>query len=118
MVNINSYVRNIEGVNTLGTLVWQQLSLLGFTHQVIPQVEVGNNLLFSNAAERDYDVLLLSHLDNSIPFAKQSRYHETEQKLYGTAIWESKGGLAVMIAALRALRFVRRLRKLNIGILL
>ncbi len=118
MVNINSYVRNVEGVNTLGTLVWQQLSPLGFAHQVIPQVEVGNNLLFSNAAEMDYDVLLLSHLDNSISFAKQSRYHETEQKLYGTAIWESKGGLAVMIAALRTLRFVRRLRKLKIGILL
>ncbi|KAF5434584.1 D-alanine-D-alanine ligase [Candidatus Methanophagaceae archaeon] len=81
-------------------------------------MEVGNNLLFSNAAERDYDVLLLSHLDNSISFAKQSRYHETEQKLYGSAIWDSKGGLAVMIAALRALRFVRRLRKLKIGILL
>ena len=118
MVNINSYVRNVEGVNTLGTLVWQQLSPLGFAQQVIPQVEVGNNLLFSNAAEMDYDVLLLSHLDNSISFAKQSRYHETEQKLYGSAIWDSKGGLAVMIAALRALRFVRRLRKLKIGILL
>ncbi len=36
MVNINSYVRNVEGVNTLGTLVWQQLSPLGFAHQVIP----------------------------------------------------------------------------------
>ena len=70
MVNINSYVRNVEGVNTLGTLVWQQLSPLGFAQQVIPQVEVGNNLLFSNAAEMDYDVLLLSHLDNSISFAK------------------------------------------------
>jgi D-alanine-D-alanine ligase len=118
MVNINSYVRNVEGVNALGTLVWQQLSPLGFVHRVIPQVEVGNNLLLSNAADTEYDVLLLSHLDNSIPLAKQIRYRETEQKLYGTAIWESKGGLAVMIAALRALRFVRRLRKVKIGILL
>jgi D-alanine-D-alanine ligase len=118
MVNINSYVRNVEGVNALGTLVWQQLSPLGFVHRVIPQVEVGNNLLLSNAADTEYDVLLLSHLDNSIPLAKQIRYRETEQKLYGTAIWESKGGLAVMIAALRALRFVRRLRKAKLGILL
>jgi len=118
MVNTNSYVRNVEGVNALGTLVWQQLSPLGFAHQVIPQVEVGNILVLSNSQEAEYDVLLLSHLDNSIPFASQIRYHETEQKLYGTAIWDSKGGLAVMIAALRALRFVRRLRKMKIGLLL
>jgi D-alanine-D-alanine ligase len=118
MVNINSYVRNVEGVNTLGTLVWQQLSPLGFAHQVIPRVEVGNILLSSNIDENEYDVLLLSHLDSSIPFAKQISYRETEQKLYGSAIWDSKGGLAVMIAALRALRFVRFLRRMKIGILL
>ncbi|MEA2051775.1 MAG: ATP-grasp domain-containing protein, partial [Euryarchaeota archaeon] len=119
MVNINSYVRNVEGVNLLGTLIWQQLSPLGFAHQVIPQVEVGNNLFFSNTlGNGEYDVLLLSHLDNSIPFAKQVSYHETEQKLYGSAIWDSKGGLAVMIAALRALRFIRHLRKLKIGVLM
>jgi D-alanine-D-alanine ligase len=118
MVTINSYVRNVEGVNTLGMLFWQQLSPLGFAHQVIPQVEVGNIHLFSNTDDSKYDVLLLSHLDSSIPFTRQSHYRETEQKLYGPAIWDCKGGLAVMVAALRALRFVRLLRKIKIGILL
>jgi len=118
MVTINSYVRNVEGVNTLGMLFWQQLSPLGFSHQVIPQVEVGNILLLSNTDDSTYDVLLLSHLDSSIPFTRQSHYRETELKLYGPAIWDCKGGLAVMVAALRALRFVRLLRKIKIGILL
>ena len=118
MVNINSYVRNVDGVNSLGTLVWQQLSPLGFSHQVIPMVEVGNILLLSNSPDKEYDVLLLSHLDNSTPFTRQIHYRKTEQKLYGTAVWDCNGGLAVMVAALRALRFARLLRKMKVGVLL
>lgn len=118
MVNINSYVQNVEGVNALGTLVWHQLSPLGFSHQVIPMVEVGNVLLLSNSPDKDYDVLLLSHLDNSTPFTRQIHYRKTEQKLYGTAVWDCNGGLTVMVAALRALRFARLLRKMKVGVLL
>ena len=118
MVNINSHVRNVDGVNTLGNLIWKQLSPLGFALQTIPKVEVGNILLFSNTRELEYDVVLLGHLDTSIPFKRQIDYHETEHKLYGTAVWDNKGGLAVMIAALRALRFSRLLRKIRIGIIL
>jgi D-alanine-D-alanine ligase len=118
MVNINSYVRNVDGVNSLGALVWQQLSPLGFSHQVIPMVEVGNILLLSNSPDNEYDVLLLSHLDNSTPFTRQIQYRKTEQKLYGTAVWDINGGLAMMVAALRALRFTRLLRKMKVGVLL
>jgi len=118
MIKINSYVRNVEGVNALGNLVWQNLSALGFNQQIIPQVEVGNIQLFSNVLDNRYDVLLLNHIDTAIPFKKQQNYRETEQRLYGTAIWGNKGGLAVMILALQALRFVRLLRKLKVGILL
>ncbi|MGB3479156.1 MAG: ATP-grasp domain-containing protein [bacterium] len=117
MVNINSYVRNVDGVNTLGKLVQKRLRPLGFDLQIIPQVEIGNVLFFSNT-KTELDILFLNHLDNSTPFTKQINYRETTHKLYGTAIWNSKGGLAVMIAALRALRFTRLLRKMKIGILL
>jgi len=117
MVNINSYVRNVDGVNTLGTLVQKWLKQLGFELQLIPQVEIGNVLLFNNTGSEP-DIMLLSHLDSSTPFTKHIHYRETPHKLYGTAIWNSKGGLAVMIAALRALRFARLLRKMKIGILL
>jgi D-alanine-D-alanine ligase len=118
MVNMNTYVRNVEGVNAFGNLVMQNLGPLGFTQQIIPQVEVGNILLFSNSADNRYDVLLLAHLDNSIPFKRHKNYRETEQRLYGSGIWGNKGGISVMILALQALRFARLLRKLKIGILL
>jgi D-alanine-D-alanine ligase len=118
MVNINTHVRNVDGVNDLGQFIWKELSPLGFMHNAYPQVEIGNMLLLSNTDENDYDVLLLTHLDSNVPFKKHMRYRETENKLYGTAIWDSKGGITVMIAALKALRFVRKLRKFKIGILL
>ncbi len=117
MVNTNSYVRNLDGVNTLGILMKKWLKPLGFKAHVIPQVEVGNVLILSNTDDPP-DVLLLGNLDNSTPFTKHIHYRETAHKLYGTAIWNSKGGLAVMLAALRALRFTRLLRKMKISILL
>lgn len=38
--------------------------------------------------------------------------------MFGTGIWEHKGGLVVLLAALQALRFTRILKKTKIGILL
>ena len=118
MVSINSYVRNVEGVNALGRMIRRNLNPLVFKCQIIPQVEVGNIFLLSNTVKDDYDVLLISHLDNSTPFTKHINYRATPHKLYGTGIWSNKGGLAIMTAALQVLRFVRLLQKLKIGILL
>jgi D-alanine-D-alanine ligase len=118
LVNINTYVRNVEGVNTSSNLVKKQLSLLGFSHQSFPQVEIGNIHFFSNTDEEDYEVFFLANLDNNTKLASQDNYHESEQKLYGTGIWENKGGIIVMLAALQSLRFSKILRKLKVGILL
>jgi hypothetical protein len=38
-------------------------------------------------------------------------------KLRCTGIWEKKGGVAIVISALQALRFTRNLKKIKIGIL-
>jgi D-alanine-D-alanine ligase len=118
MVNINTYVRNVEGVNELGQFISKQLKSLGFEHRSIPQAEVGNIHLFSNTKTDKYDILFLAHLDNSIPFKRHVYFNQNGHKLFGTGIWDNKGGLAILIAALRALRFVRILRTMKIGILL
>lgn len=117
-VNLNTFVRNCEGVNTLGNLVKKELSSLGFAHQSFPQVEIGNILYFSNTDSQNIDVLLLGNLDNDTRASKQEYYKESGQKIYGTGIWEHKGGLIVMLAALQSLRFVKQLRNTKIGLLL
>jgi len=118
MVNTNTYVRNVDGVNHLGTIIKREFSPLGFEHQVYPQVEVGNILFLDNCGGDNYDILLLCHLDNPTTLAKREFFKVTEQRIYGTGVWENIGGLAVIITALQSLRFVRMLRKLKIGILL
>lgn len=117
MVNTNTFVRNVEGVNELGNLLKKELSQLGFSHRVIPQVEVGNLLYFSNTEDEQVDVLILGSLDNNRRIAEHQYYQVADQRLTGTGIWEHKGGIAATIAALQSLRFLRILRKLKVGLL-
>ena len=117
-VNTNTYVRNVEGVNELGNIVKKELGQLGFSHEVIPQVEVGNFLFFTNTRADSYDILLLGELDNNTRLADQEYFSVSGQKLSGTGIWEHKGGIVAAIAAFQSLRFVRLLKKMKIGILL
>lgn len=118
MIAINTYVRNVDGVNELGQLVAQQLNPLGFTAQVIPQVEVGNLIILSNTPEPYYDILLLGSLDSLVPFSRQVSFKAEQQRYFGTGIWESKSGLAMAIVACQTLRFIRKLKKIKVGILL
>lgn len=118
MVNINSYYRNPSSVNELGNLMKKELSALGFSHQIIPQVEVADLLFFTNTDAEDYDILLLGNLDNNAKLSSHEYFHKTEQKLFGTGIWEHKGGLAVLLHALQSLKFVRLLKKMKLAILL
>ncbi|MBN1478798.1 ATP-grasp domain-containing protein [candidate division KSB1 bacterium] len=118
MVNLNTYVRNFEGVNSLGNLVNKELSALGFAQQCYPQVEVGNILYFSNTKEEEIDLLLLGNLDNDVRAARQEYFKISGQRVLGTGIWEHKGGLVVLVAALQALRFIKKIRATKIGVLL
>jgi len=117
-VNINTYVRNVEGVNEFGKLLREELSLLGFAQEVHTQVEVGNALFFSNSYEEEYDMLLLGNLDNSNKLSEHEYFKYDDQRLFGTGIWEHKAGIVAAIAALQTLKFTRLLKKCRIGILL
>jgi D-alanine-D-alanine ligase len=118
LVDTNSHVRNVEGVNYCSKLISSELSHLGFTHEIYPQLEVGNIMYFTNSFNNAVDYLILLSIDNRINLANHENYNEHEQYLEGTGIWESKGGAAIVLSALQALRFTRSLKKVNVGILL
>ena len=118
LVDMNSYVRNIEGVNSCGNWIAERMRQLGFHRQVYPQVEVGNILLFSNHTYSQSDVLLLCHLDTPYQYKDHASYREVGNRLYGSGIAENKGGLAVMLGALQALRFARVLKNIRCSVLL
>lgn len=118
LVDTDTYVRNVEGVNHCSGLISSELSQLGFTQEIYPQMEVGNITYYSNSFQQEVDFLIIQPLDNRIKLARHENYNEQEQYLEGTGIWENKGGIAILIAALQGLKFSRSLKKINIGILL
>ncbi len=118
LVDTNSHVRNVEGVNNLANKLIKQFTSLGFHHQIIPHVEIGNSIFLSNSDKGEYDILFLSNLDNDTPIHKHRYFSKLGQKYFGTGIWEHKGGLIVLLMALQALRYTRVLRKVKVGILL
>ena len=118
LVDTNSHVRNVEGVNYCSKLISSELSHLGFTHEIYPQLEVGNIMYFTNSFNNAVDYLILLPIDNRIKLANHENYNEHEQYLEGTGIWENKGGAAIVLSALQALRFIRSIKKVKVGVLL
>lgn len=118
IVNINSCTQNIEEINRLGKLLSTRLEHLGFRTHRYPEFDVGDLLYFTNHDEESNDVLLLGHIDTLYSNQDFSPFYKLSNKLYGSGIAESKGGIVTMISALKSLRFSKRLRKIKIGILL
>jgi D-alanine-D-alanine ligase len=117
-VAVSSNAYNSEGVNYLNKNIAKMLHQLGFEKQIFPQTEVGDIYYFKNHSDENDDVLLFAHSDTVSDYRNHlSIYHE-QNKIFGSGIAESKAGLAIMITALRTLKFTKTLKKLKIGILL
>ncbi len=118
MVEINSYVENIEGVNSLGRWISNKLGAIGFNRHVYSRAEFGNILYLTNHMDEKNDVLIVGNMDNPIDFEDFNSYQEEKGRIYGTGVARGKGGIAVLLGALKALRYTRTLRKVKVGILL
>ncbi|HAN76614.1 MAG TPA: hypothetical protein DCQ31_01975, partial [Bacteroidales bacterium] len=117
-VDINTFVRNIDGVNRMGKLISKEIKKLGFKAEVFPQVEIGNSLFFTNAKNQPLDVLLLGNLDNDTEVSNHQYFKINDKQWSGTGIWTNKGGLTVLLLALSALEHSEVLSGTKIGILL
>ena len=117
-VNLNTHVHNTDNVNRLGIMVSRRLRHLGFNDEILKQFDVGDFHYMRNHSEPQNDVLIVSHLDTHYGPNDLINYYEDDDRIYGSGIAESKGGIAVMLSALHALRFAKRLRKVKCAILL
>ncbi len=118
LVNLNTHVQNIDNVNKMGNIFSRRLKHLGFEEHIQKQFDVGDFHYFQNHNETENDVLLISHMDTHYGPNDLITYYEEGEKILGSGIAESKGGLVVMLGALHALRFAKRLRKVRCGIFL
>lgn len=117
-VNLNTHVYNTDNVNELGIMISKRLKHLGFIEEIHKQFDIGDFHYFTNHKEQKNDVLIVSHLDTHYGPRDLVIYHEDDDRIYGSGIAESKGGLVVMLGALYALRFAKKLKNVKCGIFL
>jgi glutamate carboxypeptidase len=121
-VNQNSGSLNIEGVTKVGEMLRAELEPLGFTVEWIDMKAAGRagHIVARHAGKPAAKrLLLIGHLDTVFepdsPFQKWTRKGNQGE---GPGAGDDKGGMAVMIAALRAMKAAGTLKNANIEIVL
>lgn len=122
IVRINSGTHNHPGVRAVGDLVRPELEALGFTAEWIDQSAAGRaGHLFARreGIPGTTKLLLIGHLDTvfepSSPFQTYSREGDI---VTGPGVDDDKGGVAIMLLALQAMRDAGTLDGANITVAL
>lgn len=121
LVSINSGTLNPAGVQQVGKILGEEFEKLGFRTRWVPMDEVhrAGHLLAERSGTRGKRVLLIGHMDTvfelSSPFQKFARQGN---KAIGPGTADMKGGLVVMLSALKALHAAGALDGTSISIAL
>ncbi|MEG3088628.1 M20/M25/M40 family metallo-hydrolase [Sphingomonas sp. PB4P5] len=122
LVDQNSGSMNLAGVETVGKMVRAELEPLGFTVLWKPMTatkRAGHLIATRTGTAGAKRLLLIGHLDTVFeqdsPFQKFVR---TGEKAEGPGAGDDKGGMVVMIAALRAMKAAGTLDAASIEIVL
>jgi len=121
-VNQNSGSLNIPGVTKVGEMLRAELEPMGFKVQWIDMRETGRagHIIATHKGKgRGKRMLLIGHLDTVFeldsPF---QRWERNGNEAVGPGSGDDKGGMAVMIAALRAMHSAGTLKKADIEVVL
>ena len=105
IANINSGTYNKSGVDKIGDIFSKELRGLGFKEKVYKSKDFGNLRYFASKKSSDKTNTLLSgHLDTV--FEEDSGFLKTREDskyIYGPGVYDMKGGLTIMLYALKEL---------------
>ena len=122
MVNQNSGTQNKAGVEAVGRIVRAELEPLGFNVRWIPLPETGRagHLIATHKGQAGRKrLLLIGHLDTVFePDSPFQRWTREGDLGHGPGAGDDKGGIAVIVAALRAMQAAGTLKGANIEIVL
>ena len=122
IVNINSSSLNPAGVNKVGTIFKNEFEALGMKTEVVflpDSFKRGHHLFATTWAKGKPAILLIGHLDTV--FTKSSPFQSFERKgniAFGPGVNDMKGGLGVILYALKALKREKLLSQMNITVAL
>lgn len=131
-VGMNTGTDNIEGLDQYRNYLQAELDKLGFTTQIhssepisvlscaATQVEIADHLVASIKGKSKKRVLLNGHMDTV--FSKEDEFQTLtifeDGTLTGPGVADMKGGIVIMLYALRALKIEGLLEHANITVLL
>ena len=120
MVNQNSGTLNLAGVRIVRDMVRAELEPLGFEVRWVDMAETGRaGHLIATHPVRGRNILLIGHLDTVFeadnPF---QRFERDGARATGPGIGDDKGGVVVIIAALRAMQAAGTLDDANLTVFL
>jgi glutamate carboxypeptidase len=121
-VSQNSGSLNIDGVTKVGAMLRAELEPLGFAVEWLDMRATGRagHLVARHKGNgRGKRMLLIGHLDTVFePDSPFQRFVRKGDEAEGPGVGDDKGGMAVMIAALRAMRAAGTLRDADITVFL
>lgn len=122
LVNQNSGSLYIDGVTKVGEMVRAELEPLGFTVDWVDMRETGRagHLIAKHTGNgKGKRLLLIGHLDTVFePGSPFRKFVRTGDRATGPGIGDDKGGIVVIIAALRAMQAAGTLKDADIRIVL
>ncbi|MBA4804285.1 MAG: M20/M25/M40 family metallo-hydrolase [Brevundimonas sp.] len=120
LVNRNSGTLNLEGVRAVGDMVRAELEPLGFEVRWVDMGETGRaGHLVASHPGPGRNVLLIGHLDTVFePDSPFQTFVRDGARAVGPGIGDDKGGVVVIIAALRAMQAAGTLGDANVTVVL
>jgi glutamate carboxypeptidase len=120
LVNQNSGTLNSAGVEAVGKMMRAELEPLGFTVRWVPQGEAkrAGHIIATHAGKPGTKkLLLIGHLDTVFePDSGFLKFERQGDKAKGPGSGDDKGGMVVMVAALRAMQAAGTLKNANIEV--
>ncbi len=122
LVNQNSGTLNLPGVTAVGEMLRQQLTPLGFKVEWLDMRATGRagHIVATHVGNgRGKRVLMIGHLDTVFePDSPFQRFVRTGNTATGPGIGDDKGGMVIIVAALRAMHAAGTLRDADIKVVL
>ncbi|MFA4894028.1 M20/M25/M40 family metallo-hydrolase [Brevundimonas sp.] len=120
LVNQNSGTLNLAGIRAVGDMVRAELEPLGFAVRWVDMGETGRaGHLVATHPGRGRNILLIGHLDTVFePDSPFQRFERDGARATGPGVGDDKGGVVVIVAALRAMQAAGTLRGSNVTVVL
>ncbi|PTQ10991.1 peptidase M20 [Sphingomonas oleivorans] len=122
LVTTNSGTLNLEGVEKVGEMMRAELAPLGFDVQWLPMKEAGRagHIVATHKGDgKGKRMLVIGHLDTVFePESPFQSFTRNGDIVTGPGVNDMKGGLVVIVSALRAMQAAGTLKKADIVVML